>query len=66
MRRGRSAEIRPSRTPIGWKLEEPTFDDGIREGLGMEMPVDIAEITQDAYHVYTDGSYTGFHNLAAR
>ncbi len=43
-----------------------TCNDEIRERLGMEAPVGIAEITQDAYHVYTDGSYTSFRSLAAR
>ncbi len=52
--------------PIGWRVEELTYNDEIRERLGMESPVDIVEITQDAYHIYTGGSYTGFRSLHAR
>ena len=52
--------------PIGWQLKELTFNDEIRERAGMEMPVTVAEILQNAYHVYTDGSYTGLRHLAER
>ncbi len=52
--------------PIGWKVEELTYNDEIRERLGMEQPVDIAEIKKTAFHIYTDGSYTGYRHLHAR
>ncbi len=47
------------RKPIGWVLVELDYNDGICERVGMDIPVDIAEIMKDAYHIYTDGSFTG-------
>ena len=57
--------ILPSK-PIGWQLTELTFSDKVRERTGMEMPVAVAEIMQHAYHVDTDGSFTGYRNSTAR
>ena len=42
------------------------YNDLIRENLGMEVPLEAAQIMQDAYHVYTDGSFTGYRNVRVR
>ena len=52
--------------PIGWMLTEFTYNDDIRVKIGLEPPVDVAEIMQSAFHVYTDGSYTGARNIHTR
>ena len=60
-------EVRQARTkPIGWMLTELAYNDNIRVNIGLEAPVEVAEIMQTAYHVYTDGSYTGAKNIHTR
>ena len=53
----------PSKKMIGWKLTELTYNDTIRERLGMEAPLYVAAVNLDAHHIYTDGSFTGFTNV---
>ncbi len=48
---------------IGWSLSELAYNDNIRERLGMEAPLDVAEVNLNAHHVYTNGSFTGFRNI---
>ncbi len=48
---------------IGWSLSELTYNDNIREKLGMEAPLVVAEVNLNAHHVYTDGSFTGCRNV---
>ncbi len=52
--------------PIGWMLTDRTYNDDIRVKVGLELPVEAAEVMHSAYHVYTDGSYTGARNTHAR
>ena len=51
---------------MGWQLTEITYNDDIRVKVGMEPPIEVAEVMHSAYHVYTDGSYTGARNTHAR
>ncbi len=51
---------------IGWQQTEFTYNDDIRVKVGMEHPIEVAEVMHSAYHVYTDGSYTGARNTHAR
>ncbi len=57
---------REARKPTGWVIRELDFNDGIRERVGMNIPVDIAELMKDAYHIYTDGSFTGHRSYTAK
>ena len=66
MRRVKPTGGRKPHKPIGWLLNELSYNGEIRERAGMELPVDVAEIMKDTYHVYTDGSLTGHRNLTAR
>ncbi len=59
MQRPRPTGNKKERKPIGWVLRELDFNDGIRGRVGMDILVDIAEIMKDAYHIYTDVSFTG-------
>ena len=52
--------------PINWQQAEIDYNDKIREGVGTERPVDVAEIAQNAYHIFTDGSFTGHRNHRGR
>ena len=52
--------------PINWQPVEIDYNDKIRESVGAEMPVDVAEIAQNAYHIFTDGSFTGHRNHMGR
>ena len=56
-------EQKPNKKMIGWALRELTYNDNIRERVGMDMPLDVAEVNLNAHHVYTDGSLTGFRNI---
>ena len=47
-------------------MTELDNNDLIREDLGMEVPLEAAQIMQNAYHVYTDGSFTGYRNVRVR
>ncbi len=51
---------------IGWQLREIDYNDNIRERAGMDTPLDIVDIMQSAYHIYTDGSFTGHKNYTAK
>ena len=48
---------------IGWAVTELAYNDSICGRLGMEAPLDVAEANLNAYHIYTDGSFTGFRNI---
>ena len=39
---------------------ELTYNDNIRVRLGIEVPLNVAEVNLNAHHIYTDGSFTGF------
>ena len=52
--------------PINWQPAEIDYNDKIREGVGTERPVDVAEIAQNAYHIFTDGSFTGHRSHQGR
>ena len=52
--------------PIGWMLTELAYNDTIRVKIGLEAPVEVAEIMHTAYRVYTDGSYTGAKSIHTR
>ena len=54
---------KPNRKQIGWELREFSYNDSIRERVGMDTPLDVAEVNLNAHHVYTDGSFTGFRNI---
>ena len=54
---------KPYRKQIGWELRELNYNDSIRERVGMDTPLDVAEVNLNAHHVYTDGSFTGFRNI---
>ncbi len=41
---------------MGWQLTEITYNDDIRVKVGMEPPIEVAEVMHSAYDVYTDGS----------
>ncbi len=56
-------EQKPNKKMIGWLLSELTYNDNLRERMGMEAPLDVAEVNLNAHHVYTDGSFTGFRNI---
>ena len=47
-------------------LTELSYNDDIRVRIGMEAPVEVAEVMRSAFHVYTDGSYTGAKNKHTR
>ena len=51
-------EARPQREQtkkksIGWALVELTYNDNIRERLGLEVPLNVAEVKLNAHHIYT-------------
>ena len=52
--------------PIGWMLTELTYNDNLRAKIGLEAPVEVAEVMHTALHVYTDGSCTGAENIHTR
>ncbi len=42
MRRVKPTGDRKAHRPIGWVLKELSYNDDIRERVGMELPVDVA------------------------
>jgi ribonuclease HI len=52
--------------PIGWQLAELNYNDIIREQVGLDIPPDVTEIMQNAFHIYTDGSFTGHLNYTKK
>ena len=66
MRNSKRVASKKMPKPTGWQLRETDYNDNSREKAGMDIPLDIVDIMQNGYHIYTDGCFMGYKNYTAK